>query len=625
MATNGPSLNGGGVEYINSTNYKTLGNRLDNLKSILDDNVDRLSAMRKLRFAEVDIEAEREAGRIQPDEVYIPQHIIDTNIRQEQSPYVQYITESPRAVICKDRMDASVDLSLLEGDLTEKLRFDGWQLGMYSNIDAFQANGYSVMETIQDLNNPGEIGREMVQYGDFAFINDTRNLQNVEMCARSYYYTKTQLVDLATMKQGQKPEDVWNREQVEKITSGEPSETTSNADNLTETKDRSLYRVQKILFRVAGVVQVGWSCIGTNDDWLRAPRPLFLGRRQMVPEHPLKKAVRGMTGAPPPSQPQYETEYPYFLYPYLISENDTIAELKGRVYLDQDTQEAVSSLMSATVTQARRAAGMYFSKETTDPNDDVLMQKNIYFRQNCLINANVKAFKIDAPDPGIFAAIQTIVTAKQAETSQVAFAVNNRKDTRKTAKELTLASDNQKQLSTVQVVLFSIALKQQYTYESSIIKSRVLAGLIQVAPNIAPLYARDFTVKPSGDTDVMEKKQLIDMMMTAWPVVETTAVAPLFLADLLEKMFPNAAPKYVKALNDAAAQQSSTQAQQQQQIMGIMMQTAKGIQDLAKHPEYFSDTGRIHAYPIVEQASQQFDQMEKQMKQQQPAQGQGQK
>lgn len=615
------------VEYIDSGDYVTLTDRLDNLKEILDDNVAKLYEMRILRFAEVDVEAERLKQRIQPDELYVPQHLIDTNIRQEQSPYVQYVTESPRAVICTDKLDKAFDLSLLEQDLTEKLRYDGWQLSMYSNVDGFQMNGYSIMESVLDETKPGQIAREVVSYGDFAFINDTKNLQNIEMCGRSYYYTKTQLKNLMTIKEGQKPEDVWNPTQVQILLDMDPSSTNINPTEGSEKTDRSLYRIQKVMFRIREVVNVGWTCIGFNDDWLRAPRPLFMGRRQIVQPTNTIEAIaskgRQAMGLPPKSQPQFETQYPYFLYPYLISENDTIAQLKGRVYLDQYTQEAVSSLLSSTCTQARRAAGSYFSKDQSDPNDDVLVQKNVYFEQNCLINANVKQFTIAAPDPGIFSAIQSLIVGKQAETSQVAFAVQNRKDSRKTKKELDLAEQTQSQLSTIQVVLFSLALKSQFGYETEIIKSRVLAGLIQVNQQVRPLYDHTFTVKPSGDIDVIERQKLIQMMLQFWEIISTTAAGPLFLADMLEKMFPNSAAKYVQVLQQAAQQQQSGQAQQMQQVMGQVMQMAQGIIKLSKEPQFFSDEGRLHAYPIVKATAEQLEQMMAQQKQQAKQQPQG--
>jgi len=409
--------------------------------------------------------------------------------------------------------------------------------------------------------------------------------------------------------------------------------------------NRSLYKVMKVMFRVKGVVQVGWCCPLLCDDWLRKPRPLFLGRRK-VNEKAAKSAqlVAAAAKAPiggqvamaaikkmnpslkdshisqmkdglPPSDEEYETQYPYFLYPYLISENDTIANLKGRIFLDQDTQNAASSLMSATLTQARRAAGLYFSKDTTDPNDDFLMQKNIHFKTGAIINGKLKEMKLDAPDPQMFTAINLLVSANQQETSQVNFAESNRQqDSRKTATAIKASMQQQQQLSGVQVTLFSIAIKNQYVYESNIIKSRVLAGLIKVAPPVTALYARDWAVKPSGDTDVIEKQQLIQTMQNAWPIMQNTGAAEPFLTDLLEKMFPDSAQKYVAAMQQQKAQQNSQQSQQMQQALGIAKQVGSGITHLADHPEYFSETGRIHAFPVVQQAAEQVKQMTTQQK-----------
>ena len=272
--------------------------------------------------------------------------------------------------------------------------------------------------------------------------------------------------------------------------------------------------------------------------------------------------------------------------------------------------------MSSTLTQARRSSGLYFSKDTTDPNDDFLMQKNIHFKTGAIINGKLKEMKLDAPDPQMFTAINLLVSANQQETSQVNFAESNRQaDSRKTATAIKASMQQQQQLSGVQVTLFSIAIKNQYVYESSIIKSRVLAGLIKVAPPVAALYARDWTVKPSGDTDVIEKQQLIQTMQQAWPIMQNTGAAEPFLTDLLEKMFPDSAQKYVAAMQQQKAQQQSQQSQAMQQALGMAKQVGAGIEHLAGHPEYFSETGRIHAFPVVQQAAEQVKQMQSQQQQ----------
>ena len=625
------------TEYIGSTDYKILVDKINNLNDISFDLTSKSLASRKLRYAEIDIEVERNAGRIAPDELYVPQHVIDTNIRREQSAYIQYITQSPRAVILKDKQEASFDLSLLEVDLTEKLRWDGWQLPAYANIDGFQANGYGVCETIQDMNNPGNIGREYVQLGDFSFIADTRDLQKIEMLGRAYYFTRTKLKELISDSNGDT--EKWSAGQVKKILDSEPNDEQSNNFSGTTTINRSLFKILKVMFRVKGVVQVAWACPKICDDWLRAPRPLFLGRRKIntnsakagrfigkVPTIALKKFVPSlsdkhieqMKSGLPPSDEVYETMYPYFLYPYLISENDTIANLKGRVFLDQDTQNAASSLISSLLTKTRRSAGLYFSKDSTDPNDDFLMQKNINFKTGALINGKVKEFELAAPDASLFQALNTLIAANQQETSQVNFAETNRQgDSRKTATAIKASTQQQAQLSGTQVTLFSIATKAQYTYECEIIKSRVLAGLIKVSPTLIPLYQREWTVKPAGDVDVIEKQQKIQMMQQSWPVYQNTPASQAFLTDLTELMFPDNAPKYLKAFQDAQLQQQSQQGQMLQQGVAMAKQLGDEIVKLSKSPEMFSDTGRVHVFPIIENYAEKYQQIAAQLQPQQ--------
>ena len=601
------------TDYIDATEYKKLEDKLKVLKTVLDDNTNKVEASRKLRYADIDIEAEREAGRLQPDELYVPQHIIDTNIRREQSPYVQYITQSTRAIILADKIDLTIDYALLERDLSEKIRYEGYQLPMFANIDGFQSNGYGVMEIIYVIDKPGNIAIEAVQFGDFSFISDTKDLQLVEMVARTYYFTRTRLVKLC----GDGTQTTqFNREQVDRVIARDPD--NMGPQEASDCKDKSLYKIYKVMFRVGGIVQVAWCCPDSCDDWIRIPQPLFIGRRKLLPQPTpqmigLQQMVVPQQSQVPQSADVYETAFPYILFPYLISENDTISQSKGRVFLDQDLQEAVSSLMSSTVTQARRAAGLYFSKDVSDPNDELLMQKNIFFRSGCIINSKVTQFHLDAPDPSMFSSIQMLVTANMNETSQVNFAANNRRDSRKTAKEIETSENQQQQLSTVQVVLFSIALTQLYRTMVEIIRSRVLTGVIKVNPILQQLYAREFTVKPSGDTDVLEKQKLIQQMTNAWPVVQNTPAAQIFLSDLLELMFPDRAAKYIDAFTKANQQQQSQQAQQMQQFMQMAQSMAAGIIHLSKETEMFSDMGKLHALPVVKQAAAQLEQLQKQL------------
>jgi hypothetical protein len=609
---------GDNLDYINNTDYKILEQKFKDLKQSIEDLTNKQRASRKLRYADVDIEAEREEGRLQPDELYIPQHIIDTNIRREQSAYVQYVTQSPRAVIAEDTIDPTIDSSLFERDISKKLRYDGWQLDMFATIDSFQANGYAIMEMVQNQDKGGEIAFEQVEFADFGFVSDTRDIQAVEFTARAYYFTRTRLVALCGDKDLNNPKN-WNWEQVEKVVRSDSN--SANVDNEEyNAQERSLYKIYKVMTRLNGVINVAWIQPDVCDNYLTPFKPLYIGTRkltipqkqgvqQTVPQEQLAIQIIAK-GQLPPSQEAYETDYPYFLFPYLISENKTIQNLKGRVMLDQDVQEAISSLLSSACTQSRRASGMYFSKDVADPNDDILQSKNIFLKPGCLINSKVTAFKLDAPDPSTFSAIQVLAGLNQNETSQVNFAVNNRKDSRKTAEEIKVANQQNQLLSTVQVVLFSLALKRMYSCGVRVIQSRVLAGLIPVNAPVLPFYARKWIIKPSGDVDVIEKQQLIQSMIQTWPVVQNTAIGITYLCDLLEMMFPINAAKYVSGLQQAQQQQQSQQAQQMQQMMQMAKQFADGIIKLSEHPAMFSEMGKIHALPVVEQAAETLKQIE---------------
>ena len=609
-----------GTQYIDSLDYEKWQDKLKECLSVMDELTVKSSANRKLRYAEVDIEAMRKDGHLAPDELYIPRHIIDSNIRREQSSYVQYVSQSPRAVILQDRNNPTNITAPLEHDVTTKIRFDGWQNSMYSLIDAMQQNGYGVMEVVQDLTQEGELSHEHVQLGDFSFVMDTRNIQEAEMVMRAYYFTKTKLVN-----ESRKAIDPFNPEEVEKLVQNKAT-TNASTDESLNTKEKSLYKIYKVMFRHGGVVMVAWTATDRCDKWLRDPRPLFLGRRKPAPAPVVNPLINlGGQQAPQPSLPQtleaYETHYPYFIAPYLISENNTISQLKGRVFLDQDSQEASASLLSSFCTGHRRASGLYFSKDVSDPNDDIMMQKDVFFKTGALINSKVQQFQLKAPDSEMASAISMIETMNQNETSQVNFAVNNRKDSRKTAKEVGTAEQQQNQLTTVQVVLFSSFLKEMYALFFEIIQSRVNAGLIEGVkqnPTLMELYSKTYVVKPSGDTDVIERQQLIQTMMSAWSVIQNTPANVAFLSDLVSKMFPETGMRYVQIFQQAQAQQQSAQAQQQAAMQQQAAHLAQQVVELSKHPEMFSETGRVHAFPAIQGAAAQIQQVQQSMAQQKP-------
>jgi hypothetical protein len=602
------------VEYIDSLDYDNWQTKIADLISAADELHHKAEVHRRLRYSGVDTEDLKRVNKLAPDELYIPQHIIDMNVRREQSSYVQYITQSPRAVILSSRIDPTVTGDLLERDVTNRLRYDNWQIPLYANIDSFQQNGYSIVELVYDANKPGNLKHETIPLGDLGFVNDTKDIQDCEIVSRKYYFTKTKLKGVAKTYG-------FDLEQVKDILNAAVQNVKTEQVSVTDKRDRSLVTILKVMFRHKGVVQVAWCQSDKGTDWLRKPQSLFIGRCKLQSD-----GVSPILDAEGKPEKEYETEYPYVLFPYLISENNTISELKGRCFLDQDVQEAVTSLMSSFCTAHRRGAGLYFSKDVDDPNTtDEILQKNVYFRTGALINSKIKQFQLTAPPAEMLSAVQALVTANMQETSQVNFAAQNRKDSRKTATEIQASTQSQQALSTVQVVLFSTALRQMYQKMFDIIRTRVLSGMIQVSDILKQLYAGRWIVKPSGDVDVIERQQLIQQMQNSWPVMQNTPANIAFLSDLLTKLFPESAQKYIQIFQQSQAQQAQQAQSQQAQMMQQAMQMAQGVVKLSKHPEWFSDAGKAQALPTVVNAAEGIEQMMKQQQSQQAQQGQGQK
>ena len=101
-------------------------------------------------------------------------------------------------------------------------------------------------------------------------------------------------------------------------------------------------------------------------------------------------------------------------------------------------------------------------------------------------------------------------------------------------------------------------------------------------------------------------------MTQAWPVIQNTPAAQIFLCDLIAKMFPEYAAKYIQTIQQATQQQQQQQQGQQAQMMQQMGQLANSVVELSKHPEMFSDTGKIHALPAIQAAAQQIEQVKSQ-------------
>ena len=124
-----------------ATQIRELLNVVNTLESTAIEN-------RNSRKLDINVEAERADGHLDEDEFLVPAHIIDTNIRREQSKYVAYVTGSMRSAIFTSITEPTTATGELERDFTDKTRYPGWQVPLFKIIDGMQLHGYSVAEVL---------------------------------------------------------------------------------------------------------------------------------------------------------------------------------------------------------------------------------------------------------------------------------------------------------------------------------------------------------------------------------------------------------------------------------------------------------------------------------------------
>ena len=510
------------------TKYEDAATPIQGLLSVIGTLETTASENRNSRKLDIDVDAERSDGHLDEDEFLVPAHIIDTNIRREQSKYVAYVTGSRRSAIFTSITEPTAATGELERDFTDKTRYSGWQVPLFKIIDGMQLHGYSIAEVQFDEDMPGHFAIEAVNYEDFGFPEDTRDVQACEMIVHRHYFTAIQLLDMVE-------NDDFNEDIIDRLVD----------DHGQAPEVESLYQVEKVLFKHDNKVYVAWSCNAKCDDWLRDPRPLYLGRRD-------GEMLRD------------ETQYPYVIFPYNIQEDSAVQNATGRAFADRTTQETITSLMSSFVTAHRRAANFYFAKDNEDPNN-TNVQTSVRFQNGALIDANIKQFQLRPPDTSMVGAIQSLMSQNAQEQSQINYAAMNRQDSRKTATEIQAASSEAQMLSSTQVSLFSIALKDVYEWCWRIYQSRVVAGVLRPAASLDMYLNHEFNIKPAGDVDVIERQEKSQKMMQAWGVVSQTALAPVFLQNMMRLMFPDEGEAYAEML-----QTGNEKDQLLQQLMQII-------------------------------------------------------
>lgn len=618
---------------------------LKDLTGSWNGEVQRTNAQRMTRDVDIDVDALRESGDIEEDECFIPERIIDSNIQREMPSYINYLKNSRRLAIFNDKLDPTFDCSLLEDEFTKKMAYKGWTKPWFKLVDGSMTHGWASFEVVYDGSKPGNCGIEYIAHEDLLFAHDSKDLQASSCVLRRYRPTPLQLKSWV-VKYG------FSILQVNSII--EKYKEKGNKDKTIE--------VFKRFCKFQGAVYVSWfSLEGSCTDWLKAPAKLYVGVDDLVdePKEVDQPVLHPVTGQPilDPQTMQPMTQkvsvpnkvwkstdvenYPLFLYYYRESEKPLLFDHIGRVFLDKDKQEATTAIVTAFVNGINRAQKIYASPKTDGVNDGKPAKQlaNMKWVNGTIFDKPMEFWNMPYPDPMVLKALQYFDVSNSQDIGQTDFAALNRQDSRKTATEITAASQQSQLLDSVDLTLFSEFCREVFSFCWLIIRSQALqtkinflrvkkpaqpamqpmginpqGGLPQMPPqqNMGPLpmqpppqfspeimsivnsqgtYAneqsnyindtdtlvRDFDVRAAGDVDVIQKAEMTQQMQADWPVIQQTPLAQKFLVDLIKLKYPQDGYLYATILEQGDPKNGIIQS------LGIILQTLVKMPEVAHH------------------------------------------
>ena len=562
VVTNAPP---GEDEQQKMLDFQSARVHLDRIIRDWDTEVEDTEIRRKTRKVEIDLEGLRQKGDMDEDETMVPQRLIDSNISREEPPYVNYIKNSRRIALFECLENPFQDSDLIEQEFTRVATYSGWEVPIVKARDGSASHGWDTIEVTYDPTKPGAFALEQIGHDKLLFPKSAIDIQQCPRIIRSYDVTIIQL-------------QKWVKEYG---FSGEMVQMMLKPRKETQ-KENETCRIYKLYFKIDGIVNVAWFCMTDGvTDWLKTPLPFDNG-----------------IDDPATGQPKPQTQYPFFVIKYRETEEAKIFDTKGRIFLDENKQEAQTALWSAFINGMNRASTVFASPDTDDGSGTSLKEiEDVLLRGGRILSKPMRFWHMDYPDPVVLRTLQYGEVSNDQETNQVNFAAMNREDSRKTAKEIGAAQQQQSLLNSVQLTLFSTFIREIYSYAWLITQSQALQNKftflrIQV-PQMNPMtnqpmigqdgqpvmqwvnnmqvIAMTYSIRAAGDVDVIQKQETEQKMQQDWPVVSNTPIANDFLINYLKIRYPDRGDAYAKTLGQV------DQINQMKQLVGKLGTVLAGV------------------------------------------------
>lgn len=525
--------------------------------------------VRKIRVSRSSLIAD---GTLKEDETIIPIRIVDSNIRREQPPFIAFLKQSRRLAIFRCIDTPTYDVQNLEKAFTEVMTYDSWEIPHFRVLDGAMTHGWDALEVELDYSKPGGVGLHCVGHENLIFPLHAKDIQSCEQVLIRHEIPSSQLLRYVD-------EYSFNGDVVREV-----------IKNPTDDVEDVVVVCYKCYFKVDGIVYIAWYS-QDGSDWLKAPQKLFLGKRKRIETLVVDNVINPMTGLAETATrtnvewvDEDETQYPIEILFYEESEDAKISSHVGRAFLDEYKQEAATATWSNFINALNRASGLYASPRNPitgsapKQTDTIIAHGKIY-------DEPLDFWQPAYPDPVMLSAVQALDIQNQAETNNPAWAVQNRKDSRKTASEIRAAQEQTALINSVQVTIFSTFIRRVYTRAWHIVQSLAQQDKIRfLAKEVSPgIWLNDqealshlYELRAAGDVDVVQRQEKLERLMQFFTLAQGTPLALPIMQDMLRLAFPEDADRYITIMD--TAMQLQRQQQQQQAVMNTAQQQQQQLQ-----------------------------------------------
>ena len=538
------------------------------LRTRIDDN-------RKARRSSPDVNAMRSQGKIGANHTAIGLRFIDTNIANEMPEHIAYLTQSRRVGVFQPNdarliRDSGFEKDYVEAEFARVMTYPGWQGPYIQMLDASSLHGFNHLEVVYDESKPGHVAVEYCETETLLF-DRCRDIQSSRLVMRRYDVT---IVDLDAYTIRYELDAKTVKQLRDKLLEEETNESGggNNTKELTKTKDNlALYRV--FYKDVDGKVWETWYTPDIEKFLTKEPRPFTNGiktrRIEMVASQEAMNTESQTT-----FEEEQQSEYPFYAKRFRLTEDPIVQQTEGRADIDYSKQDASSYTLSTYINGCIDASNTMWSPKDTDPGRGGGEPKTITMelKNGAVWDTPMTPFRAPYPDSQMLSAVNAIQTINQTETSKVNYAVQNRKDSRKTATEITSATQESTKLSGVQVLMFSLTMTAVLNAAWRIVQSCALQGAITFCPdangkNRIELIEKEFVIKPAGDVDFVQAQERVQKMQQDWPVIQATSLKDKFLSDYIMLRYPEKAEEY-----NAILQQGNLMPKLLQSSMQLLVQ-----------------------------------------------------